>query len=76
MVDTVQRLSCFTITGAIKSTPKVIPDFILDIPLLNTFMKNIAPESPLRFKEFGELNQNHVRHSLDRDVHFDFDSGD
>lgn len=31
---------------------------------------------PLRFKKYGELNQNHVRHSLDRDVHFDFGSGD
>ena len=62
MLNKVQRLSCLSITGAIKSTTQANLELILDIPLIDIFIKNIAAKSVLRLKESGELKHVQVGH--------------
>ena len=61
MLNKVQRLSCLSITGAIKSTTQANLEVILDIPPLNIFIKNIA-KSIFKLKESGEFKHDQVGH--------------
>ena len=62
MLNKVQRLSCLSITGAIKSTPQASLETMLDILPLDIFIRNIAAKSVLRLKESGELRHDHIGH--------------
>ena len=42
MLNKVQRLSCLSITGAIKSMPEAGLKIMVDIPTLDVFIKNIV----------------------------------
>ncbi|XP_055856174.1 uncharacterized protein LOC129919340 [Episyrphus balteatus] len=61
-LNKVQRLACIGITGAQRSTPQAGLEMILDLPVLDEFIRCTAAKSALRLKELGYWKQNTYGH--------------